>query len=127
MRTIFNFIKEAAIAIDKFWIDSGGHEITIVGKDQKFYAFYDMPNIKQCNMFGIDTPNEIEVQINRDVFLKNSELFALARKLKIENNTWQITNKYWMHNRFLGKYRISLLCQKYEECVTTQNIEVDEE
>lgn len=123
MRAIFNFIKEAGIALDGLWINKGGHEITVIGthrrQDPKFYAFYDMPKTSQCSYFGIDAPDEMEVQINRDVFLKNQDSFKLAGKLKIEEGTWIITNKHWIYNRFLGKYRVGLICQEYHESMTT--------
>lgn len=138
MRAIFNFVKEAGITLDGLWIESGGHKITVIDtqrrEDPTFYAFYNMPKIGQCNIFGIDAPDEMEVEINRDVFLNNQDLFKLTGKLKIEDGTWIITNRNWIYNRFLGKYRIGLMCQAYHESVTTgindpcfDNAELDEE
>lgn len=120
MRKIFDFIKEAIITLDDLWINNAGHEIKITeippieGCNITIYGFYDIPKIGNNN-FGIDAPDKIEVQISMDTYLKHKDIIKLGSKLKIEGAQWKIVHTTWIFNRFLGKYRLELVCSMFLE------------
>jgi hypothetical protein len=143
MRKFFDLIKTAAKAIDGFWIENAGHPIVVSGvfrptnnnidniycedRDKIFesmhvtiYGFYDYPTTSYCTTFGIDALNDLEVQLNAELLLKKLGKFPeIGTLLYIEQSNWLVINRSWVYNRFIGKYRISLICQRYQESVTT--------
>jgi hypothetical protein len=140
MRAIFDFIKDICIKIDGYWIESAGHPIIVKGvftvreKDEIYfgrwanlstinitiYGFYDYPTESQFSIFGIDSPEEMVVQINPEIVSEKLDgIPPIGTLLNIEGCDWLVVNRGYTHNRFIGKYRLSLQCQRYVESVTT--------
>lgn len=145
MRAIFDFLKDALRRIDGYWIESAGHPVTVKGvfrpdpnaqKDAIYredrgkvfekcvpvtlYGFYDYPSSSQCSMFGIDAPDELEVQVNAEIVSeKLGRVLEIGTLLSIESSDWLVINRSWIYNRFIGRYRLELACQRYQESVTT--------
>jgi hypothetical protein len=139
MRAIFDFIKDVCRKIDGYWIENAGHPILVKGvftareKDELhigkwadfspinaiIYGFYDYPAESQFSIFGIDSPEEMVVQINTEMASANMNgIPAIGTLLNIENCNWIVVNRGYVHNRFIGKYRLSLQCERYQESVT---------
>lgn len=138
MRVIFDFIKYVCRKIDGYWIESAGHPIIVKGvftvreKDEVYfgrltnlspiniiiYGFYDYPTESQFSIFGIDSPEEMVVQINPET-ISEKLVPAIGTLLNIESCDWLVVNRAYVHNRFIGKYRLALQCQRYQESVTT--------
>ena len=118
MRKIVNWLKDAIKIADSLWIRSAGHEVRIFGNPRVpegtiFYGFYDWPKRSRF-LFGIDSPNEITVQVERTV-LANVVGDLVGKKVEIEDTTWQIVDYYFIRNSFLGKYRIALVCERFQK------------
>lgn len=143
MRAIFNFIKDVCRAADGIWIESAGHPITVKGifrrkKDDNelyiedagefiqlypevlIYGFYDYPQLQQTSVFGIDAPDELEVQVN--IAIVSDRLGGtpeIGTLLSIEDGDWIVINRSYIYNRFVGKYRLALNCARFQRSVTT--------
>lgn len=143
MRMIFDLLKNVARKLDGYWIDSAGHPIVIKGYFKArqtdgvylgnwvdfeaitptlIYGFYDYPGASQVSMFGIDAPDEMEVEINTEsVFYKLGLIIPIGTRMTIEDGEWIVINRRYVYNRFIGKYRLALTCVRYQESVTTGN------
>ena len=84
------------------------------------YGFYDYPTTSSHTTFGIDAPDELEIQFNAEILCQKLGKFpAIGTLLWIEESKWLVINRAWIYNRFIGKYRIQLVCQRYHESITT--------
>jgi len=144
MRAIFNFLKDVCRAVDGLWIESAGHPIIVKGimhrkkpdtnalyiEDQReltkiypevtIYGFYNYPQMQYFQMFGIDSPDELEVQVNNEIVTeKLSGLPVIGALLEIESDDWIVINRSYIYNRFVGKYRLALVCQRFQRSITT--------
>ena len=143
MRAIFDFIKNTLKKIDGYWIENAGHPIIVKGvlkpistKDPLYhdgrgefvqiypqvliYGFYDYPKMRSIQMFGIDAPDELDVQFNAEILCaKLGKMPEIGTLLSLEQSDWIVINRTWVYNRFIGKYRIELECQRYQESITT--------
>lgn len=144
MREIFNFLKDTLRKLDGYWIENAGHPIIVKGVfkanfDDKIlyqeefepctpvllYGFYDYPSEKQYSVFGIDAHDELELQVNAENLLrKMRKPIAIGTLLIIENDNWIVINRGWIYNRFIGKWRMNITCQRYQESVTTEGIHI---
>lgn len=145
MRAVFDFIKDTLRKIDGYWIESAGHPIVVKGvfkRDEAveklyredrgtvfdtlphvtFHGFYDYPTLPSLTCFGIDAPDEMEVQVNYDIVTSRlGKVPEIGTLLTIEQSDWMVINRSYIYNRFIGKYRLALLCARYQESVTTGN------
>lgn len=144
MRAIFDTIKGLLRKADGFWIDNAGFPIVVTGvlkPDTKverlyledgckvfnsqtpilLYGFYDYPSEgNYMNMFGIDAPDEMEIEFNEENVLKKLGMLPeIATVLRIEDATWTVIQRKRIYNRFIGRYRLSLTVTRYQESVTT--------
>ena len=143
MRAIFNFVKDALRKIDGYWIENAGHPITVKGvfkstgtgldplyredREKTFetitptliYGFYNYPKTSVYSLFGIDAPDELTIQLNAGILCnKLGKIPEIGTLLNIEEADWIVINRGWIYNRFIGKYRIELTCQGYQESTT---------
>jgi hypothetical protein len=86
-------------------------------------GLYDpIPSQNFLNMFGIDAPDELQIQFNYQAVLKaighppkiGSRLFTVH---KAEN--WVIVQRNVGDFFLWGEYRLTLICQRFQESVTT--------
>ncbi len=143
MRVVFDVIKGLARKADGFWIDNAGFPIVVTGVLRKdpnverlyleesskvfqsqepvlLYGFYDYPDDKALNMFGIDSPEEMEIEVNEENVLKKlGKVPEIGTVLYIEDLNWTVIQRTRIYNRFIGRYRLKLTVMRYQEAYTT--------
>ena len=144
MRALINWFKIIANGLDGVWINNGGWPIEVIGyfkptakpsdslyiedraemikleKPIKIYGFYTLPEIKHLSYFGIDSPDEMIIEVNpNNICRMLGKLLSPGLVLETEGMKWLVVNIRWRHHWFFGKRRMSLHCQMYQESITT--------
>jgi hypothetical protein len=120
MRMIFDLAKEAARVMDGLWIKNAGNKIKLLNSNKVIYGLYDLPENKNRSPWAIDNPDIMLVEISIDD-AGNLDHTKLNQYLLIEDSTWKIINYHFIRNRYLGRYRMGIICSRCEECATNKD------
>lgn len=137
LRKIANFVKTSVASLDGCYLDAIGEPVFFTGvvvekrndKDDLYletqevcmheskcvYGSYESPYQNGKNSyFGIDVPDEIELEFNAKSLIKTLQRYPKQGELLyFENARWLIDETAHKHNRYLGKYRIIMRCHQY--------------
>jgi hypothetical protein len=89
----------------------------------QLFCYYDpVPGQNYMNMFGLDSPDETQFDLNYRAVLKKlghppklgSRLFTPHRR-----EHWVIVQRNLGEFKMWGELRLSLMCQRFQESVTT--------
>jgi hypothetical protein len=147
MRQLFDVVKGAIKKLDGYWIENAGHPIVIYGAIEidkagegaekiyiedkyKFkniysqpiliYGIYEYPSTPAMRAFGIDEPDELNIEVNCETLLEKLKMLPkIGTLLKVEEADWIVIGRNWVYNKFIGKKRLNLTCQRYQESTTS--------
>lgn len=141
MRKIVNLIKTSLKKLDGQWIESAGHPIFILGvieyetTDPLYlekvthkhiygspilvYGIYEYSPTNAMTAFGIDEPDELNIEVNYDILIEKLKMLPkIGTLLKVEEENWVVANYNWVYDKFIGKKRLNLTCRRYQESAT---------
>lgn len=94
----------------------------------ELYSLYTLPDISEYqNMFGIDAPDEIALELNyADTIKRLGKIPTIGSKIITLDNgkrEWLIIQRNIQDHRIWGSGRLVLVLQMYCESVTTGKVE----
>ncbi len=143
MRKIFDFLKAAYVEVDRFWVNSAGwpvqvvgnvvskestneiyvedvpKQITYFGAPTTIYGFYEKSTNSEFNAFGIDAPDEVYIELNLSEW-ESRPFSGKGLLLSIEGEGYIVVNLKIDHDSFFGKSRVGLICQRFQDPVLSK-------
>lgn len=144
MGNLFDLLRSVLCAIDDFFVQSTGrivfHYSRLSGRpssDQvytedrlqsfsststKLRGFYSIPLSSAITTFGIDTPDEMQLQLGFNSTVKKIGMIPQIGDLMVDhaNGHWVITDRARKDDMFRGTNRLVLTLSRFQESATTE-------
>jgi hypothetical protein len=116
-----DFLRMGTCTLDELYIEGTGRSLIHVGSNQQLRGFYEVPFNPDSNSFGLDAPDQMEIELGFRMTLKKiGSLPAIGDLIYLpqHQSNWKITAKRQNDDAFRGLNRLILTVARYQESTT---------